>query len=161
MRLFGAAVALFLYQVAFALEWHVAVDGDDANTGTADAPFATLQRARDAVRTAQPLDEPAEILIHGGTYRLEQTLELTPQDSGTAEAPVTYRAFKRERVVLSGGRIIEGHIQERTTARKNYETARNEGRQAALVAQQRPNVFTTSIANIAPNGTLTVEIEYQ
>lgn len=61
----------------------------------------------------------------------------------------------------AGGRIIEGRIQERAAARASYDTARNEGRRTALIEQQRPNIFTTSIANIAPNDTLTVEIEYQ
>ncbi|UCB55567.1 MAG: marine proteobacterial sortase target protein [Thiotrichales bacterium] len=60
-----------------------------------------------------------------------------------------------------GERIIEGQVQERTEARNTYSNARREGRQAGLVEQQRANVFTTSIANIPPGETLSVEIEYQ
>ena len=60
-----------------------------------------------------------------------------------------------------GARQIEGQIQERKQARKTYETAVNEGRKAGLVEQQRPNVFTTSLANVAPGEEITVEIEYQ
>ncbi len=60
-----------------------------------------------------------------------------------------------------GERQIEGRIQERVQARKTYETAKNEGRQAGLVEQQRANVFTTSLSNIAPDEVITVEIEYQ
>ncbi len=58
-------------------------------------------------------------------------------------------------------RIIEGQIQERTEAKKRYERARQEGRRASLVEQERPNIFTTSVANIAPGATIAVEIEYQ
>lgn len=60
-----------------------------------------------------------------------------------------------------GERQIEGKIQERTQARKTYEIAKNDGRQAGLVEQQRANVFTTKLANIAPGEEITVEIEYQ
>ncbi len=60
-----------------------------------------------------------------------------------------------------GGRQIEGRIQERSLARKTYQAAKNGGRQAGLVEQQRANVFTTSLANIAPGEEITVEIEYQ
>jgi len=60
-----------------------------------------------------------------------------------------------------GERQIEGQIQERALAKKTYEAAKNQGRQAGLVEQQRANVFTTSLANIAPGEEITVEIEYQ
>ncbi len=60
-----------------------------------------------------------------------------------------------------GERQIEGQIQERAQARKTYEIAKNEGRQAGLVEQQRANVFTTKLANIAPGEEISVEIEYQ
>ncbi|MBW2666068.1 MAG: marine proteobacterial sortase target protein, partial [Deltaproteobacteria bacterium] len=58
-------------------------------------------------------------------------------------------------------RVLEGQIQEKEEARKTYERAKSEGRHASLVAQERPNVFTTHIANIGPGSEITVEIEYQ
>ena len=60
-----------------------------------------------------------------------------------------------------GGRVIEGVIRERAAAKQAYETARQEGRRASLVEQERPNVFTTSVANIPPGAAIIVEIEYQ
>ena len=60
-----------------------------------------------------------------------------------------------------GERFIEGEIREKEQARKEYEAARKKGKKASLVNQQRANLFTTSIANIAPGETVTVEIEYQ
>jgi len=60
-----------------------------------------------------------------------------------------------------GERRIEGQVQERAQAKKTYEAAKNGGRLAGLVEQQRANVFTTSLANIAPGEEITVEIEYQ
>jgi Ca-activated chloride channel family protein len=60
-----------------------------------------------------------------------------------------------------GARVIEGVIHERDEARRIYEEARSEGRKASLLESERPNVFTTSIANIGPGESVVVEIEYQ
>ena len=60
-----------------------------------------------------------------------------------------------------GERVIEGHIQERAQAKKTYATAKAKGQRASLVEQERPNIFTTSVANIAPQAPITIEIEYQ
>ncbi|MDT3737284.1 MAG: marine proteobacterial sortase target protein [Denitratisoma sp.] len=60
-----------------------------------------------------------------------------------------------------GDRIVEGDIQERQAARARYEQAKSSGRRAALVEQERPNIFTTNVANIPPRGEIVVEIEYQ
>jgi len=60
-----------------------------------------------------------------------------------------------------GERVIEGEIQERGQARKTYEKAKKEGRKASLLSQERPNIFTNSVANIGPGETVEVAIEYQ
>jgi len=60
-----------------------------------------------------------------------------------------------------GDRFIEGQIKERQTARRIYEAAKAEGKKASLVEQERPNVFTNSVANIGPHETIVVQIEYQ
>jgi Ca-activated chloride channel family protein len=60
-----------------------------------------------------------------------------------------------------GERIIEGQIKEKQAAKKIYTQAKQQGKQAALTEQERPNIFTTSVANIAPHETVKVEIEYQ
>jgi len=60
-----------------------------------------------------------------------------------------------------GERIIEGQIKEKNRARQQYTAARKAGKKAILVEQERPNIFTTSLANIGPNEIVIVEIEYQ
>lgn len=60
-----------------------------------------------------------------------------------------------------GERLIEGLIREREQARRSYEQARDWGRRATLIEQERPNLFTASIANLGPGETVSVEIEYQ
>ena len=63
--------------------------------------------------------------------------------------------------MIIGERIIEGQIKERVAAKKTYELAKSAGKKASLIEQQRPNVFTTSLANIAPGEDITVEFEFQ
>ena len=60
-----------------------------------------------------------------------------------------------------GERRVAGQIRERAQARQVYEQAKQEGRKAALVEQERPNLFTTSVAAIGPNEEVVVQIEYQ
>lgn len=60
-----------------------------------------------------------------------------------------------------GDRFIEGEIKERAEARRIYEAARNAGKKASLIEQERPNLFTNSVANIGPRETVIVQIEYQ
>lgn len=60
-----------------------------------------------------------------------------------------------------GERAIEGRIEERGQAREHYERAKAQGQQGSLVEQQRPDLFTARVANIAPWSTVEVSIEYQ
>src|SRR5438876_771816 len=60
-----------------------------------------------------------------------------------------------------GDRVLEGVIRERAAAKATYERTKREGRRTGLVEQERANIFTTSVANIAPGASVAVEIEYQ
>jgi Ca-activated chloride channel homolog len=81
--------------------------------------------------------------------------------SGTYAFPLPEDAAVDHMKILAGGRIIEGVIREKEQARKIYEQAKGEGKRTSLVEQLRPNLFTTSVANIAPLGVIDIEIEYQ
>jgi len=75
--------------------------------------------------------------------------------------PLPENAAVDHLTIYVGKRVIIGEIKKKEEAKKIYETAKNEGRKASLVDQVRNNMFTTQIANIAPNEIVTVEIEYQ
>jgi Ca-activated chloride channel family protein len=60
-----------------------------------------------------------------------------------------------------GERVIEGIIKPTEQAKKIYQKAKISGKKASLITQQRTNIFTTQVANIAPFETVEVEIEYQ
>ena len=52
-------------------------------------------------------------------------------------------------------------MKEKEEARRVYAEAKREGKKAALVEQQRPNLFTNAVANIGPGEYVRVLIEYQ
>ena len=113
MPLFRFTIAIFLafFGVATA-DIYVAPDGDDAATGTQDAPLATLTATRDAVRALKRAgDIPADgitVWLRGGVYRISEPIIFTPEDSGTEQSPITYAAYPGERPIISGGRAIHG-----------------------------------------------------
>ncbi len=92
--------------IAFAGNYYVATNGDNANPGTIEKPFATLEKARDAVRQDKSGD--AAVIIRGGKYFLAKSFALTEQDSGKAGKPVVYRAYPGETVQMIGGRQLAG-----------------------------------------------------
>jgi Ca-activated chloride channel family protein len=63
--------------------------------------------------------------------------------------------------LLVGERIIQGQIKEKQEAERVYTQAKQQGKKTALVQQHRPNLFTTSVANIPPGGEIRVRLEYQ
>jgi len=89
--------------------FYVSPVGKDTHPGTLEQPFATLQRARDAVRKVNASMQ-GDIVVHlrGGVYRLAETIEFGVRDSGTGSNRVIYQAYKDEAPVLSGGVEIAG-----------------------------------------------------
>ncbi|MCA9006650.1 MAG: right-handed parallel beta-helix repeat-containing protein, partial [Planctomycetaceae bacterium] len=67
----------------------------------------SLSAARDELRKRQP-QEPTRVVIQAGTYFITEPLVFTPEDSGTASAPITYEAAPGSRPVISGGKPITG-----------------------------------------------------
>lgn len=97
----------------FAAEYFVAPTGNDANPGTREKPFVTLEQARDAIRALKAkgtLPGPVCVRLMPGEYPVERTIELTAADSGTEAAPIVYRADQKGAAVLYGGRRLDGFI---------------------------------------------------
>ena len=84
---------------------HVSPKGNDAAIGSADQPFATLERAREAVRKAGAAG-PRSVVVHGGDYEIAGTLAIGRQDSGTEGDPVVWSAAAGETVRLIGGKTV-------------------------------------------------------
>ena len=100
--------------------FYVATNGSDLNPGTKSKPFATLRRARNAIRALKKASklpkDGVTVWIRDGVYPLRTTLALTAEDSGTKQAPIVYSAYGNEQPLLIGGQAIGAF-----TAVTNYE----------------------------------------
>ena len=74
--------------------------------------------------------------------------------------PLPANAAVDDMTMVVGDRTIKGKIKRREDARQIYEAARNAGQIASLLDQERPNIFTQSVANITPGATVKITISY-
>ncbi|MDO8862292.1 marine proteobacterial sortase target protein [Haliea sp. E1-2-M8] len=93
---------------------------------------------------------------------LEQSFRNTSEQwaEGVYTFPLPGEAAVRALEIRVGERRIVGEIRERHEAEAVYTAARDAGRKASLVAQQRPNLFSNRIANLAPGETIAVKLEF-
>lgn len=97
-------------------DFYVALNGNDAwsgrlhtpNAAKTDGPFATIAKARDAVREIEPKTRDITVLVRKGTYYLTEPILFGPADSGNPICTITYAACPGEIATLSGGRPITG-----------------------------------------------------
>ena len=92
----------------FAVELYVSPKGNDADPGTKEKPFATLQKALRAAREIRRLDQLPKgefilIRMSGGVYQLTEPIVIRPEDSGTADSPTVIEGAPDNKTVLSGG----------------------------------------------------------
>lgn len=118
------------------------------------------------------LDAPAPAVaaavtidISGVIARVTVSQTYLNPDSGWVEGiyvfPLSRKGAVDHMLMRIGNRIVEGRIEERKAAKRQYEAAKRSGRKAGLVEQERPNIFTASVANIPPGESIIVEIAYQ
>ncbi|MBZ0254969.1 hypothetical protein K8I31_02840 [bacterium] len=90
------------------VSFYVSPLGLDSNEGTEAKPFATLERAQQAVRKeiGKGLSESICVYLDGGVYTLSEPLRFGPQDSGSETCAVYWRAKPGARVLISGGREL-------------------------------------------------------
>jgi|GEM_PF-1409302 len=118
-------------------QFYVSPGGSDADPGTESKPFATIQRAQQAVRQVnQQMTGDVVVVLRGGTYRLAQTLVFDHRDSGTRGHAVVYGSYPGETPILSGGRPIKswqpdagGRWKARTSV-ENFRQLYVDGRRA-------------------------------
>ncbi|MBP8130980.1 MAG: right-handed parallel beta-helix repeat-containing protein [Candidatus Hydrogenedentes bacterium] len=112
-----ALLAAFAAQADVSL--FVSPKGNDAWSGRiaepsrdgTDGPFATIQHARDVVRTL-PKDYPIMVFVREGVYPVAEPIRFAPEDSGGPNGPVIYTAYRSEKPVLHGGRVVTGWTQD-------------------------------------------------
>jgi Ca-activated chloride channel family protein len=123
-----------------------------------------LLRMQDGYSVSTLLNTEVDMQINGLVARVTVRQEFRNEGKSWAEGvyvfPLPDKAAIDQLRLHIGDRFIEGEIREKEQAKKEYEQAKKEGKKASLVEQQRPNMFTTSVANIAPGELVVVEIEY-
>lgn len=102
--------------------------------------------------------------ISGSTARVDVTQRFVNPFDRPIEAvyvfPLPALAAVDDMTIRVGERTIKGRIERREEARKIYEAARNAGQLAALLDQERPNIFTQAVANIRPGDVIEINIRY-
>ena len=100
--------------------------------------------------------------ISGFVARIEVTQEFENVLPDAVEAvyvfPLPHESAVDGMTMTVGQREIHAVIKEREEARKIYEQARNTGHTAALLDQERPNIFTQSVTNIPPSGKVQIKL---
>jgi Ca-activated chloride channel family protein len=106
----------------------------------------------------------AEVNISGVIADVQVSQVYKNEGEKTLEAIYVFPASTRAAVygmkMVIGERVIEAKISKREDARKEYEQAKQEGKSASLLEQQRPNVFQMNVANILPGDEIKVELKY-
>lgn len=102
--------------------------------------------------------------ISGYVARVKVEQEFTNPFSEPIEAvytfPLSHTAAVDEMTMQIGNRTIVGKILKRDDAMKAYKEAKREGKSAAKLDEERPNIFTQSVANIPPHSTIKIQITY-
>src|ERR1700704_4088831 len=124
-----------------------------------------LLKTEDGYADATRLGIDVDLTVSGPTIRARITQIFRNPTQDWVEATYVYPlppggAVDTLKMVV-GDRVVVGEIKERQQARIIYEQARANGQKAALTEQERPNMFTNSVANIGPGETVLVQIEYQ
>ena len=133
----------------------------DAQTGT------LLFKGKAGGETFAVLRQSTEVTISVSGIVARATVKQTfrnPHDDwyeGIYVFPLPENAAVDHLKMRIGERVVQGVIKEKAEAKAAYEQAKASGQRAALLEQERPNMFTSSVANIGPREQITVELEYQ
>lgn len=148
-----ALILLLASQVVFATP-------EEPGTGT----LLLTAKEGSGISQALLLDTEAEVNVSAMTARVTLRQSFRNTTTGWADGryvfPMPENAAVNDLTLKIGGRIIKGEIKEKKAAKKAYERARAEGKRAALLESERPNLFTVSVANIEPGGEVVTEISY-
>jgi Ca-activated chloride channel homolog len=125
-----------------------------------------LKTSQPGLYVAAPtVETDVQLQVRGMILRGEVRQTFRNPEPTCAEAVYAFplpedAAVDRLRMTV-GQHVIEGEIKERKVAEQVYQQAKSEGKKASLLSQERPNLFTVSIANIGSGEEVVVTIDYQ
>jgi len=128
------------------------------------SPYFVVKSDDPSVDKLPLLSTKADVSIAGVIADVRVTQVYKNDGKKPIEAIYTFPASTRAAVyamkMTIGDRTIVARIKEKEQARKEYEVAKQQGKSASLLEQQRPNVFQMNVANIMPGDFITVEMSY-
>ncbi len=137
---------------------------DEANADETLSPYFFVENGDPEVDRLPLKETRADVRIAGviadvvvtQVYRNEGTHPLNAK----YVFPASTRAAVHGMTLQIGEHRIQAKIREKKQAQQEFDTARNEGKSAALLEQQRPNVFSMNVANVMPQDEIRVELHY-
>lgn len=137
---------------------YVSPEGQKNAQGTFEAPFGSLEEARDAIRKMKTDGSLPEggiaVNLRGGEYSFLETSFILDgeQDSGSEGAEIIYRAYKDEEVKFTGNIVIEGHKFKPVTEESILERLPEDARNKVLVFDLTKELGITEFAPIQKSG---------
>ena len=155
-----SAQALFVVLLALIVTNAKAVTLNEVGTGELLFKTDTAGQWNPAMQLGTKVDMEISGLVAEVT--VEQRFKNTSTDwvEGKYVFPLPETAAVNAMEIRIGERVIVGEIHEKQAAKKIYEQAKQSGRRTALVEQNRPNMFTSKVANIGPDEEISVVITY-
>lgn len=137
---------------------------DDSQAPKAESPYFFVDSREPGVDRLPLKSTQVDVRISGVIADVTVTQRYRNEGQRPIEAryvfPGSTQAAVHAMSVRLGQRLITARIQEKQAARLEYESAKKEGKAAALLEQHRPNVFEMNVANILPGDDVAVELRY-
>ncbi len=161
MSRIGWGTGLILGMLAMAMPQMAGAEEDDDEIGTGQLLVLT----KDQKKVEVPLAHTSvEAFVGGFVARVNVTQTFVNKSKEPIEAvyvfPLPHEAAVDDMTMTIGKRVVKGVIKKREEARQIYEAAKAAGKTASLLDQERPNIFTQSVANIMPGDDIKIEISY-
>src|SRR5687767_13168791 len=147
-------------RIAFSLLLSVGIQGQQVTQGE----LAAIDKTGKPLGACPLKKTDVRAEISGFISRVRVTQEFENSFSEKIEAvyvfPLPQNAAVDELTMHIGERVVRGKIMRREEAREVYEAAKSNGQTASLLDQERPNIFTQSVANILPGEKIVIQISY-
>ncbi len=128
------------------------------------SPYFVVSGAAPGVDALPLKSTRADVTISGVIADVVVTQRYRNEGTTPIEARYVFPASTRAAVYAMrftvGDRVVNAEVREKQQARRDYDRAKKEGRSAALLEQQRPNVFSMAIANVLPGDEIAVDLRY-
>lgn len=156
-------VALAVFSAVLMLFWAPAY-ADDAEALKAESPYFAVRSGEPGTDRLPLKSTQVDVRIAGVIADVTVTQHYRNEGQRPIEAryvfPGSTQAAVYAMTVKLGDRVLTARIKEKEQARIEYQTARREGKTAAMLEQRRPNVFEMNVANILPGDDVAVELRY-